>query len=137
MQWFNACKVFDEKVFEDYNLFCIFIKSIDTIVECNDSDSIINEFAKWIDGRVEFPSIKNTCLSEMLQSKYADVYKSRYIEYLRDCLDDFKDCFQGDSSRKQWGIYNSETVVSENSSNMFEEMKKLGEGLSDAQRFYK
>lgn len=134
MEWSNACKIFDEKVFEDYNLFCIFVNSIDTTVVCSNSDSIINQFAKWIDNKSEFPDIGNKLLADKLQSKYDKIYKSRFILDIKKCLDDFKDCFDNETKPNYWGIHNTED--STNLSDMFEEMRKLGEGLSDARHFY-
>lgn len=135
MNWVDAYKVFDKEIFEDYNLFCIFINSIDTAVVCSESESIINQFAKWIDGRVDFPVIANTRLADKLQSKYDKTYRFRYISDIRKCLEEFRDCFDISDKSKYWSINHASDVV--NSDNMFERLRKIGEGLVDAQRFYK
>lgn len=140
MRWEDAY-VFGEEVFEDYNLFCILINSIDVLVQTTNSDSIINKFALWIASDGEFPDIKNKALADKLQSKYDKVYCSRYIYDIQNCLDEFKDCFDTVDKPKYWSIDNIGTTQSsdvgvDKSDNMLKRLRTIGEGLANAKLFY-
>ena len=138
MDWLTACLVFDENIFSDYNLFCIFFNSISDTVSCSESTSIINQFALWIDNRAEFPDIENTALADALQSRYESLYKYKYISEIRGSLEVFKQYFDNADKPKYWTDTEQDCLLTvEKPSNMFDSLRNLGEGLADAQRFCK
>lgn len=100
--WDEACEIFDSDVFTNYYMFSIFIESISTTILCSDSDSIINKFALWIDGRGDFPEISNERLSERLKLFY-NGNKYSFLSRLKNSLDEFKDCFEFDDGVENWG----------------------------------